>query len=83
MPSETRYFYYSNNSKQQPVFINPAGQFLNAKKINENQMYRLDVSLDKRGKWWSIQDTEYQFIQFYRKPDIFFFHPNYEVQTSR
>jgi len=81
MPSGTRYLYYSNNSKEQPIFSSPSGQVLKAEKINQDQqMYRLNVPAEYRAKWWAIDETQYQFIQFYRKPDIFFFHPNYEVQ---
>jgi hypothetical protein len=81
VPAGTQYFYYSNSATEQPEFIDPQGKLVNPLKVNDLNMFQLDTR-NKSGQWWSMKASEYKFLQFFSKPDVFLTNPGFTVQNQ-
>ncbi len=75
----TSFFYFSNNAADQPVFNDPGGKTISPERAKGNT-FRVPVSKEAAGKWWSVSSTEYKTLQFFLEPGLFFTHPGYTVQ---
>lgn len=65
------YVYFSNDTKEQPVFFDPKGKKAEAEKVNDLNLYRVKVGAANDG-WWSVDATEYKSLQFHDKLQLFF-----------
>jgi hypothetical protein len=79
--SQQTYFYFSNKSKEQPVFFDPKGKKADVEKVNDLNLYRLNVGAANNG-WWSVDATEYKSLQFHDKLQLFFPY-NHITATDR
>lgn len=77
VPTNTDFIYYSNTSKEPPVFKDSGGKIMQPEKVNEQNMFRLRVNL--KGGWWNISSSQYKNLKFYSVPDLFFPHSGYTV----
>lgn len=77
IPPGKKYYYFSNTIETNPVFFDPAGKKITARKVNAEGVYQLPVN--QSGSWWAIDETESKFLDFFTRPVLFFTHPGYSV----
>ena len=76
---EWKYLYFSNKGASMPLFQDAAGKTIQPEVVNANGLYRLRIPAGSRSSWWSIAGAEYQFLQFYDRPEFFFPHDQFTV----
>ncbi|HVF97846.1 MAG TPA: hypothetical protein VM871_11010, partial [Flavisolibacter sp.] len=73
--------YYNNTAKDQPVFMDERGNTRLPEKINDLNTYQVNLS-GGSGQWWSIDGTEYKFLQFHSPSILFFPHGNVQAKSN-
>ncbi|ANE52464.1 DUF4838 domain-containing protein [Flavisolibacter tropicus] len=82
VPSDVSYIYFSNNNNQQPSFQDAAGKPLKIDAVNKQHLYRIKVGASTGDRWFSINESQYKFLQFYAIPGLFFLHPGFIVRQG-
>jgi hypothetical protein len=73
-PQES-FLYFTNNSKEHPVFSDAKGRKVAAEKVNEANLFRVNTS-QSANQWWTIEASEYKLLQFHGRNILFFPHNN-------
>jgi hypothetical protein len=77
-----KYIYFKNEGEALPVFYDPSGARAQVQKVNDQNIYKVQISSANAGKWWSVAGTEYKNLQFFSKPDLFFTNNNYLAEAA-
>jgi hypothetical protein len=80
LPAGISAFYYDNASLEQPVFKTKEGPILAARKINDQNLYQVNVSGTASPQVLTMESSEYKYLKFYSVPGLFFMYPNYRLQ---
>lgn len=80
LPSNTSSFYYENASPDQPVFKTKDGKTLVVRKINDQNLYQVNVPASSSVQTLTMESSEYKYLNFYSIPGLFFLYPNYTLQ---
>lgn len=80
IPAGLSALYYTNTTVAQPIFKTGNGTTLQPHKINDQNLFKLDINPSASVQLLSIESAEYKYLQFYSVPGLFFLYPNYTMK---